>query len=207
VQIWDLVGAFNKVMASIGAGAATHDVVFDDTPISLHAADLVDRLDREGGRMRFEQIFAGRNRAEMIGLFLALLELMRQMRVRVAQDLTFDAIDIELLSREPIQVGAEWGDAFAEAVLGDDAEQESTHDAVESLATGDHVDRDALPEGTHPSESPTGDLNDATPSMDDHDDDEAFAELDRIKTDVDVDAILRKGRSDGGDIKNAGADS
>src|SRR4029077_4153342 len=35
VQIWDLVAAFNKLMSAIGAGATSHDVVFDDTPIAL----------------------------------------------------------------------------------------------------------------------------------------------------------------------------
>jgi len=123
VQIWDLVRAFNKVMQSIGANAATHDVVFDDTPISLHADDILDRIGREGGTIRFDRIFEGRRRPEMVGLFLALLELMRQHRVRVKQENPFDQIDVELLSSEPIRVGAEWGDAFADAVLGDEGEE------------------------------------------------------------------------------------
>ena len=123
VQIWDLVRAFNKVMQSIGANAATHDVVFDDTPISLHADDILDRIGREGGTIRFDRIFEGRRRPEMVGLFLALLELMRQHRVRVKQENPFDQIDVELLSSEPIRVGAEWGDAFADAVLGDEDEE------------------------------------------------------------------------------------
>ncbi|MCG8409547.1 MAG: segregation/condensation protein A [Phycisphaerales bacterium] len=118
VQIWDLVASFNKIMSAIGAGQVTHDVVFDDTPISLHAADILDRLDREGGSLMFADIFVGRNKVEMIGLFLALLELMRQRRVRVTQEVPMDPIRINLLSPEPIEVGDEWKPAIHEALTG-----------------------------------------------------------------------------------------
>ncbi|MFQ5429398.1 MAG: segregation and condensation protein A [Phycisphaerae bacterium] len=124
VQIWDLVAAFNKIMSAIGAGPASHDVVFDDTPISLHAADILDRLEREGGGLTFDALFDGRTKVEMIGLFLALLELMRQSRVRVVQESPAEAIRIELLSAEPIEVGEEWGAPFREAVLGSVANEE-----------------------------------------------------------------------------------
>lgn len=190
VQIWDLVAAFNKVMASIGAGAATHDVVFDDTPISLHAADLVDRIDREGGRMHFTQIFAGRNRGEMVGLFLALLELMRQTRVRVVQDRPFDPIDIELLSKDPIQVGDDYGESFADAVLGDEDQQAVEHEAVESLAEATGVADTSLPDEDRTERSAPATAFDD----EDDDDNETFDELDSINTEMDVEAILNKGR-------------
>jgi len=121
VQIWDLVAAFNKIMVAIGAGQTTHDVVFDDTPISLHAADILDRLQSEGGVLTFDEVFAGRTRVEMIGLFLALLELMRQTRVSVTQESGQGPIKIKLLSSEPIETGEEWEPAFRRAVLDGDA--------------------------------------------------------------------------------------
>jgi segregation and condensation protein A len=171
VQIWDLVAAFNKLMSAIGAGATSHDVVFDDTPIALHATDILDRLQGEGGELAFERIFAGRTRAEMIGLFLALLELMRQQRVRITQAEIFAPIMIVLLSAEPIQVGEEWE---PRTVLG----ATTTHVAAEpaqpdNRATG------------QPEAEPAADL-------DDDEEAESFAELDQIKTDVDIDAILRE---------------
>ncbi|MBI4579474.1 MAG: segregation/condensation protein A, partial [Planctomycetes bacterium] len=73
VQIWDLLTAFNRLLAAVGQAKATHDVRYDDTPVALHAADVLDRLEREGPTMPFERIFEGRTRSEMIGLFLALL--------------------------------------------------------------------------------------------------------------------------------------
>ena len=48
VQIWDLLRAFNKLMSAVGAGRAFHEITYDDTPISLHALDITDRLEREG---------------------------------------------------------------------------------------------------------------------------------------------------------------
>ena len=118
VQIWDLVAAFNSLMSSIGAGQAVHEVVMDDTPLATHAAAILEQLQREGGDLSFETLFTNRTRAEMIGMFLALLELMRQTRIRVIQESSHGRIVIHLLSAEPIEVGDTWGPAFHEAVLG-----------------------------------------------------------------------------------------
>lgn len=107
VQIWDLVAAFNQLLTATGRGPITHDVIVDDTPIALHAADIIDRLVSEGA-IEFQSLFAGRNRGEMIGLFLALLELIRQARVRAAQESPFAEIKLELLSAEPIRIVDEY---------------------------------------------------------------------------------------------------
>jgi len=94
VGLSDLLAAFQGVVASIDfRRVGAHEVVADDTPIELHEADLLDRLRRDGesgadGRpaLRFRRVFEGRTRAEVIGLFLALLALIRDQRVRVRQD-------------------------------------------------------------------------------------------------------------------------
>ena len=96
VQVWHLLEAFGGLMASIGRGAASHEVIVDDTPISLHAEDILDRLRRDGN-MTFGEVFAGRQRrSEIIGLFLALLELIRQRRLVIQQDKVFGEIYIFL---------------------------------------------------------------------------------------------------------------
>ncbi len=102
VQIWDLLAVFNRLLASVGRQAVTHDVVYDDTPIALHAVDILDRLVRDGPAMAFERIFEGRTRGEMIGLFLALLELIRQQRVRVQQETALGGIMVHLIDPTPI---------------------------------------------------------------------------------------------------------
>ncbi len=102
VQVWDLLTAFNKLLASVGQRTVAHEVIYDDTPITLHAADILDRLEREGPTLLFEQIFEGRSRGEMIGLFLALLELIRQKRIRVQQDELHGQITVFLIDATPI---------------------------------------------------------------------------------------------------------
>lgn len=83
----DLVDAFRRVSSMlIFERLGEHQVTYDDTPIELHAADIVDRLKREtgiAGSVRFADLFLGRQRGEMIGLFLAMLELVRRQEVRI----------------------------------------------------------------------------------------------------------------------------
>ena len=99
VSVFDLCEAFARILATIGDGPRDHAVVDDDTPIALHQEDILDRLNREGP-LTLQRIFEGRNRSEMVGLFIATLELVRQRRLRVFQDHPGDEIQLEALSRE-----------------------------------------------------------------------------------------------------------
>ena len=84
-NVLDLCEAFGRILDSIGQTPQV-EVTYDDTPISLHADDIADRLNRDGP-MTLQKIFEGRTgRGEMVGLFLAVLELVRTCRVRVVQD-------------------------------------------------------------------------------------------------------------------------
>ncbi|HEY0008487.1 MAG TPA: segregation/condensation protein A [Tepidisphaeraceae bacterium] len=96
VQIWDLLEAFTRLMKDIGARLPkTHDVVYDETPIDLHAADIEDRLKREK-KLSLRQLMLGRqSKSEMIGIFLALLELIREKRILVRQEHALDELEIE----------------------------------------------------------------------------------------------------------------
>ncbi len=98
LDILDLVSAFEKIVASVNFDRlGEHTVAQDDTPIELHAADLLDRLKNDsrqlgadgesggGAGMPLFDVFAGKTRSQMIGLFLAMLELTRQGKVRVYQ--------------------------------------------------------------------------------------------------------------------------
>lgn len=105
LEIWDLFDAFSKLLEQTGRRTLPHEVVYDDTPLALHATDILDSLERAGGSQRFEQIFEGRSKSQLIGLFLALLELIRKQRIRAHQDGTFNAITIHLLDSSPIEEG------------------------------------------------------------------------------------------------------
>jgi len=99
VHLLDLLEAFERITLAVDfSRLGEHQVTFDDTPIGLHQDDLVDRLARSPEkRMRLEAIFEGRNRMDRIGLFLALLELAREQRIRVRQAQASEPIELELV--------------------------------------------------------------------------------------------------------------
>ena len=112
LNLFALIDAFNGIMASIGHSAYGHEVVYDDTPISLHQADILDRLTREVAEghtsgLTLQQLFLGRTRkTELIGLFLATLELIRQRKVLVDQPEPLGEIHILLRDDQFDQVSA-----------------------------------------------------------------------------------------------------
>lgn len=95
VQIWDLLNAFSTLMKEVGVRKPKyHEVLYDDTPIDLHAADIEDRLTREH-KLHFRALILGRkSKSEMIGVFLALLELVREKKILVQASDIEGEIDI-----------------------------------------------------------------------------------------------------------------
>ncbi len=84
-EIWDLVSTFSKILSATGQ-RSTHDVRVDDTPIAAYMDRIVARLD-EDQTVSLRQMLTGRrDRAEIIGVFLAILELIRNKVVRAEQD-------------------------------------------------------------------------------------------------------------------------
>lgn len=84
VSVWDLLESFTRLMEQVG-GPPRISLVADDTPIELHHVDIVDRLQREGP-LTLKGMFSGRSLNDMIGLFIATLELIRQRRVKLARE-------------------------------------------------------------------------------------------------------------------------
>lgn len=123
VQVWDLLDAFDRLMAAIGSQPTSHEVIYDDTPVELHSADIIDRLQRDGS-MSFARIFEGRTvRGEIVGLFLAMLELVRRRRIFAVQDANFGDIYIHLNCDPP-------------ADEEDEDEKEDREDAAPPPSTG-----------------------------------------------------------------------
>lgn len=113
VQIWDLFEVFNRLMQATLAGKRQHEVIEDDTPIDLYEADILDRAQQEQP-LTFEEVFTGRtSRIEMVGLFLALLELIRLKLVRIEQERDFGPVYIFALTDKPAEL------AVAQAVSAD----------------------------------------------------------------------------------------
>lgn len=104
LQIWDLFEAFSRLMQATLAGKRSHQVIHDDTPIDIYETDILDRAQREKP-LTFESVFQGRSsRGEIVGLFFALLELIRQKLVRIEQEKTFGPIYIFALTDEPAEL-------------------------------------------------------------------------------------------------------
>lgn len=101
-HILDLFDAYERIISAIDLSRlGEHRVEYDDTPITLHQEDLVDRLERSPSRrLTLRSAFEGRSRGEMIGLFLATLELARQGKVRIRQEEPGDEIELELAGDE-----------------------------------------------------------------------------------------------------------
>lgn len=91
LELVDLTEAFRKVMETVNFDRlGDHQVTYDDTPIEAHATDIMAVLTTPGAatsqEVEFARVFQGRTRSQMVGLFLALLMLVRDRKVAVRQD-------------------------------------------------------------------------------------------------------------------------
>jgi len=84
VSVWTLLEAFGRILKATGQ-VSPYERIRDDTPIDFYQIEILHRLQTEGA-MAMESIFEGRkNRLVLIGLFLALLELIRNRLVWAEQ--------------------------------------------------------------------------------------------------------------------------
>ena len=91
VELWDLVSAFARVMRETAATAPSN-IVYDDTPIHVYMEQIHRRLTQQG-RVAFSELFqAGMHKSRLIGIFLAVLELVRHHGVTTEQDDLFGEI-------------------------------------------------------------------------------------------------------------------
>jgi segregation and condensation protein A len=90
VSLWDLVSVYAEVIRQIET-AAPRNIVYDDVPVSEYMEEVMDVVERRDGEVRFLDFFhRDRSRGRIIGIFLALLELLKQSRVRIGQSGTDD---------------------------------------------------------------------------------------------------------------------
>ncbi len=102
ISIWDLLEAFDKMMEATGANFDMSHIM-DDTPIDLYQIEILHRLQNEGP-MSFERIFEKRNnRLTLVGLFLAILELIRSQLISAEQPPKGGSIYLRSMTDEPAQ--------------------------------------------------------------------------------------------------------
>jgi segregation and condensation protein A len=76
VELWDLVSAFGRMLRD-NAPPPDENIFYDETPIHVHLQRIHARL-LERGQLAFSEMFeAGMHKSSMIGVFLAILELVR----------------------------------------------------------------------------------------------------------------------------------
>ncbi|MBN1805748.1 MAG: segregation/condensation protein A [Sedimentisphaerales bacterium] len=123
ISIWDLLEAFDSVCKATGT-LSDISRIMDDTPIDLYQIEILHRLQTEGP-LTFERIFESRNnRLALVGLFLALLELIRGKLVWVEQQAS-SSIYIRSLTDEPAE------QAVQKAIIATEAELEKSTQAVQ----------------------------------------------------------------------------
>ncbi len=91
VELWDLVSAFGRVIRE-NVSAKPSNIVYDDTPIHVHIGRILERLGQRG-RLALSELFDAKlHKSALVGMFLAVLELVRHHRVRAEQNELFGEI-------------------------------------------------------------------------------------------------------------------
>ena len=85
IDIWDCVSAYAEVIRQIEISGPRH-IVYDEVPVARYMEEVMEALEREGGENNVLEFFRrDRSRSRIIGVFLALLELLRQGKVQLVQ--------------------------------------------------------------------------------------------------------------------------
>ncbi len=85
VELWDLVSAMGRILRE-NKVVKPATIVYDETPIQVYMQRIHERLTTQQ-RAAFSEMFApGMHKSAMIGVFLAVLELVRHHSVRAEQN-------------------------------------------------------------------------------------------------------------------------
>jgi segregation and condensation protein A len=91
VELWDLVSAFGRVIRDQKVEPESN-ITYDDTPIHVYISRIHDTL-REQGQVAFSELFQpNMHKSTLVGIFLAILELIRHHGVKAEQDKIFGEI-------------------------------------------------------------------------------------------------------------------
>ena len=95
VELWDLVSAFGRVLKAKHAHSGPESIRYDETPIHVYMQRIDERLRRDG-RVAFTGLFeTAVHKSTLVGMFLAVLELVRHQHASAAQPELFGEIWLE----------------------------------------------------------------------------------------------------------------
>jgi len=116
VELWDLVSAFGRLMRETSA-LQPRQIVMDETPIHIHMDTILRRLAQQPN-LPFKEIFTPpHTRGRLLGVFLALLELIKAKKIEARQDEAFGEIWISPVSAAEARLGEQ--EPAADANLND----------------------------------------------------------------------------------------
>ncbi len=87
VQVWDLLSALGKVLREREKSQPS-SIVYDDTPIHVYLARIQALLTERGALAFTQLILAEQRKSAIVGMFFAVLELVRHHGVRIEQNET-----------------------------------------------------------------------------------------------------------------------
>jgi segregation and condensation protein A len=102
VELWDLVSAFGRLMRETLA-LQPQQITLDQTPIHVYMESSLQRLQTESP-LPFTALFTPpHQRSRLVGIFLAILELIKARRIMAEQPVIFGEIQLQLAppSAEP----------------------------------------------------------------------------------------------------------
>lgn len=93
VELWDLVSAFGRIMKETLATQA-QEIVVDQTPMEVYLEEITRKLIKEKS-LPFRELFSPPfHKMRLIGLFLAILELIKKQSIFAQQDENFGEIHL-----------------------------------------------------------------------------------------------------------------
>jgi segregation and condensation protein A len=103
VELWDLVSAFDRLLRATLTAPCEETLAVDETPQQDYMDEVLKRLAAAAqARLEFNDLFTPpQTRLRLVGLFLALLELIKLGRVRAEQEAAFGPIWI--IRRDPAE--------------------------------------------------------------------------------------------------------
>lgn len=84
LEVWDLVNAFNRFQSQATEHRDT-TIVYDDTPLPVHMQRIWEEIEERAEIDFSAALQSGMRKASLIGMFLAVLELMRHQRICAEQ--------------------------------------------------------------------------------------------------------------------------
>lgn len=126
IELWDLVSAFGRVLRDQQVETSSN-IIYDDTPIHVYMANIRDQLKTQP-QVRISELFdSGMHKTAMIGVFLAVLELVRHHSIDTVQDDGHGEITIVAGSR--LNDDIELTSSFEASEMTEEQEAASENDA------------------------------------------------------------------------------